>query len=71
MTESERITELEIRLAYLEDALSTLDAVIARQSDQIQRLEKINKSLVEHLEGVQERLDNLRVPGVEPPPPHY
>ncbi|MCK9503959.1 MAG: SlyX family protein [Porticoccaceae bacterium] len=71
MTENERITELEIRLAYLEDTLSTLDAVIARQSDQLQRMEKTNKSLVEHLESVQERLETLRVPGAEPPPPHY
>jgi len=34
----ERITQLEIKLSYAEDLLDTLNALVTRQQDQIDRL---------------------------------
>jgi SlyX protein len=34
----ERLTELEIKLGYAEDLLDTLNALVARQQEQIERL---------------------------------
>lgn len=34
----DRLTRLEIQLTYAEDLLETLNALVARQQDQIQRL---------------------------------
>ena len=70
MTDEERLTELEIRIAYLEDTVSTLDGIIARQADRLDELDKRNALLAERLRLVEERLDE----GGRPPdeaPPHY
>lgn len=41
----ERITELEIKVAYQEDTIHQLDRVICRQQDQIDLLQKQFKQL--------------------------
>jgi len=71
MTEADRLTELEIRMAYLEDALAALDAVITRQADLIDGLERQNRSLNEVLLTLRDRLDEIVPQGDEPRPPHY
>ncbi|MFA5631165.1 MAG: SlyX family protein [Porticoccaceae bacterium] len=71
MTDAERLTELEIRIAYLEDALAALDAVITRQADLVDRLERHNRSLGETVQALRERLEDVAPVGAEPPPPHY
>lgn len=72
MSENHDLTDLEIRIAYIEDTLNTLDAVIARQSDEIARLEKANLALTKRLEGMDDQLATLGPQsGDEPPPPHY
>lgn len=71
MSDSNAITELEIRIAYLEDSLATLDGVVARQSEYISRLEVVQKRLYENLERLQVRVEESEPEGQEPPPPHY
>ena len=72
MSDNQRLTDLEIRLAYLEDTLTTLDGVIARQSDEIARLEQTTRALFKRLANLDEQLASLGPDqGDEPPPPHY
>jgi SlyX protein len=72
MSENHDLTDLEIRIAYIEDTLNTLDAVIARQSEDIANLEKANRALIKKLEGMDDQLATLGPQsGDEPPPPHY
>jgi len=65
----ERVVELEMRLAFQDDTIQRLNAVVTDQSAQILTLEQ-------RLELVLIDLKNLRGllyadPGNEPPPPHY
>ena len=64
----ERITELEIKIAYQEDLLQALNTIVSDQQKQISRLEETCKLLGE-------RMVNMAGPeainqGVEIPP-HY
>ncbi len=66
--QQEQIVELEIKLAYQEDLLQTLNKIVTEQQMQIGRLEETCKLL-------SERIKNLSEPqgvnqGVEIPP-HY
>lgn len=70
MTENERLTELEVRLAYQEDTLNALDQVVSRQMEQIERLERMNRELYARIgDLLGEQKDNRQ--GDELPPPHY
>lgn len=65
----ERVVELEMRLAFQDDTIQRLNAVVTGQSEQIAQLER-------RLELVLIDLKNLRGllyadPSHEPPPPHY
>jgi SlyX protein len=71
VAEDDRLNELEIRMAYLEDSMATLDTVVARQADYISRLETAHKTLFNRLKSLQERIDDPASAGGEPPPPHY
>jgi len=66
--ESERITDLETRSAFQEEAFEELSAVVAEQMRQIEKLESKLKSL-------QEKVDSPGAPGGDAPqndpPPHY
>ena len=70
MSDSNAITELEIRLAYLEDNLATLDDVVTKQADYIRRLEVVQKKLYENIERLQASIEESG-PEDQEPPPHY
>ncbi|KJS05378.1 MAG: hypothetical protein VR73_12270 [Gammaproteobacteria bacterium BRH_c0] len=70
MTDNERLMELEVRLAYQEDILNALDQVVSRQTEQIDRLERMNRELYARVRDVLDgQKDNKG--GDEQPPPHY
>jgi SlyX protein len=63
-----RLTDLETRLAYQDDTLDKLDAVIAAHAKRIARLETALERLAQRLDGLQ------RPAGAEVSderPPHY
>jgi SlyX protein len=65
----ERVVELEMRLAFQDDTIQRLNAVVTQQTQQISDLQR-------RLELVLNDLKNLRGllyadPSQEPPPPHY
>ena len=63
--------ELEAQLAFVEDALQTLDAAMASQQQQILRLEQQIDVMQQRLKEQGHRLDSIAEPDAEPPPPHY
>ena len=65
----ERLTELEVRVAFQEKTIQDLNEVVTRQQREIDRLAK-------ELEAVKSRLNGLATSMVIPqedekPPPHY
>lgn len=70
MSETEqRLTELEVRLAFIDDAVQALVAADAEQSLRIATLERLIRNLRGELETI--RLGQSHDPHSEPPPPHY
>jgi SlyX protein len=65
----QRLTELEVRLAFVDDAVQALVAADANQSVRIATLERLVRDLRGELETV--RLGQSSDPHSEPPPPHY
>lgn len=65
----QRLTELEVRLAFIDDAVQALVAADAEQSLRIAVLERVIRDLRSELETV--RLGQGPDPHSEPPPPHY
>ncbi|GGA17472.1 SlyX family protein [Dyella nitratireducens] len=65
----QRLTELEVRLAFIDDAVQALVAADADQSLRIATLERLVRDLRNELETV--RLGQSPDPHSEPPPPHY
>jgi len=63
--------KLEAQLAFVEDALQTLDAAMASQQQQILRLEQQIDVMQQRLKEQGRRLDSIAEPDAEPPPPHY
>jgi SlyX protein len=63
-----RLTDLETRLAYQDDTLDKLDAVIAVQAQRIARLESALERLAQRLDGLQ-RPTPAEVSDERPP--HY
>jgi len=64
-----RVTELEIKIAYQEDLLHELNKIVGQQQQQITRLEATCKML-------SDRIKSLSIEGVgsevfEEIPPHY
>ncbi len=66
---NDRITELEIKLAYQEELIDTLNSIVANQQVQIGKLEETCKLLNSKIETFAST-DNFKTQ-VEPPPPHY
>lgn len=66
MKNSERMTNIEIKLSYLEDFVSKLQDYILGQNKIINRLEKENLLLKEK---IRELIDNEDIPNRKPP--HY
>lgn len=67
MTE-ERLTELEIKMAYQEDLLQELNRIVALQQRELTRLGQTCQFLHEQVNNLQlEKRDDA----MDPPPPHY
>lgn len=66
----ERLIELEIKVAYQDDLLHTLNNIISEHQQQIQRLEKTCQLLHERINSLstENRSDHAPVDEV---PPHY
>ena len=65
----QRIAELETQLAFQEDTLQTLNAIVTRQQQQI---DKLNHDIQSLLAQMQQLGDAMQRPEAEEaPPPHY
>ena len=62
-----RVTELEVKLAFAEDLLETLNQTVFRQQEQIERLERQVRELRELLQSLPTEQRSLR----DELPPHY
>ena len=63
--------QLEAQLAFLEDAVQTLDQALSQQQREILKLERTVELLRERLGEQGTRLDAVADGSSEPPPPHY
>ncbi|MGQ0501595.1 MAG: SlyX family protein [Panacagrimonas sp.] len=68
MTE-DRFIDLETRLAYQDDTLRVLSDTIARQQQQIDRLEQVCRQLIERLKSPPQ--DTFNGTAADERPPHY
>lgn len=66
MNNSERMTNIEVKLSYLEDFVTKLQDYVLGQNKIISKLEKENIFLKEK---IQELIDNEEIPNRKPP--HY
>ncbi|MGR8942503.1 MAG: SlyX family protein [Gammaproteobacteria bacterium] len=66
----ERIIELEIKVAYQEDLLQSLNQVVSRQQQQIDQLEAICRLLNERMQNLPAETGTAAAP-VHEIPPHY
>ncbi|SIS89849.1 SlyX protein [Neptunomonas antarctica] len=69
MNYDERITELESRVAFQEDALDKLNDVIAQQDKMIIDLKRMLTVFNQQLKTVGQESQGISFD--EPPPPHY
>ncbi len=65
----ERIIELEIKLAYQEDLLQTLNSIVTEQQEQIRQLQEAHKLLYQRQQTLAERMEGDQ--DDNQPPPHY
>lgn len=65
----ERIIELEIKTAYQEDLLQTLNRIVSRQQQQIDRLEATCRLLNDRINSLS--TESSGGENVEEVPPHY
>lgn len=64
-----RLTELEVRLTFIDDSVHALGAADAEQALRILALERIVRELRNELASM--RTDGMGDVQNEPPPPHY
>jgi SlyX protein len=64
-----RIEALEIRAAYQEDVIETLNAAVTEQWQKIDALTRQIAMLNDRLQDAERRMP--AAPSSEPPPPHY
>ncbi|MGJ0486858.1 MAG: SlyX family protein [Methylomicrobium sp.] len=67
----ERIIELEIKVAYQEDLLQSLNQVVSHQQQQIDRLEGVCRLLNERMQNLLTDTGNNTGEMVHEIPPHY
>lgn len=65
----ERIADMEMRIAFQDDLMSTLDDQIANQEQALQRLWEANRMLRDQVRNLRE--PQMQEGGEESPPPHY
>ncbi len=63
----DRITELEIKLSYLESAHETLNEVVIQQQQQLEQ----QQQLIEHLQNWIKNYNNSQIDPAFEKPPHY
>lgn len=68
MSNREALIDLEIRIAFQEDAIAALDGQLQAQQRRIDLLEQRYRLLLERID---ELLADDGVAAPEPPPPHY
>lgn len=68
-TLEERLTELEVRLAFIDDGVSALNAAVAMQDQTMLGMRREIDRMREDLLGLRSAHGNDT--GNEPPPPHY
>lgn len=66
--EEDRITQLEIKLAYMEDFVNQIQEVAVQQTKDIERLKAENKMMAEKIRDLMENLEG-DIPNRKPP--HY
>lgn len=66
---NEQLTELEIKLAFQEDLLETLNKIVSEQQVQIELLQGQMRLLYQQLKSLQPT--DVALPVDEVPPPHY
>ena len=64
-----KLEALEIKLAFQEDTIDTLNAMVTKQDKEIQELWSANRLLKQSLNEMKAGSDEKD--GPEPPPPHY
>ncbi|OAN49766.1 SlyX family protein [Magnetospirillum moscoviense] len=64
-----RLTDLEMRAAHHERQAEEMSDVLARQHDEIDRLNLLVRRLLERLQAVEAGIE--RSPQDDRPPPHY
>lgn len=64
----ERITNIEIKLAYMEDFVNQIQEVVAKQAEEIEKLKHDNQILSQKLKDV---YDNMEGDIPNRKPPHY
>ena len=69
MSETDRIAALEARLAFQEDALDKMSDVIAKQSQEIDRMNVLLKHIHSQVKLIGQ--DAVSAPDADVPPPHY
>lgn len=67
----ERIIELEIKVAYQEDLLQSLNQVVSHQQQQIDRLEGVCRLLNERMQNLLTETGSNTGETVHEIPPHY
>ena len=65
-----RLADMEMRIAFQDDLMATLNDQVANQERAMQRLWDINRLLREQIENLRDPQQRSE-PGQEPPPPHY
>ncbi|MEZ5461539.1 SlyX family protein [Dokdonella sp.] len=68
-TLEERLTELEVRLAFIDDGVTALNAAVAMQDQTMLSMRRELDRMREDLLGLRSALGNDT--SNEPPPPHY
>lgn len=64
----ERITNIEIKLAYMEDFVNQIQKVVVKQAEEIEKLKHDNQILSQKLKDV---YDNMEGDIPNRKPPHY
>jgi SlyX protein len=67
-TIEQRLTDLEVRLSFIDDAVQSLDATVAAQDRTLAETVRALERLRDELAGMQAAGQDARD---EPPPPHY
>lgn len=68
MVSDERITQLEIKLAYMEDFMNQIQEVAVQQTRDIEKLKKENKMMADK---IKELIDAAEGEIPNRKPPHY